>query len=131
MKVFAVLTMLSASLLLGACGRRVGDVDGTPVSAGELADRVARGSAPVVLDVRTREEHARGHVPGAVNIPHDELATRLAELPAKKSDEIVVYCQSGRRAQLAEQVLRHNGYTNVRDLDGHWQGWRASELPAE
>ena len=121
----------AASLLLGACGPSGEESSGTPISAAQLADRIRAGSPPLVLDVRPREEYARGHVPGALNIPHDELAARLAELPGAESDEIVVHCQSGRRAGLAEATLRGSGYSNVRDLDGHWKGWQAEGLPTE
>jgi rhodanese-related sulfurtransferase len=80
---------------------------------------------------RTPEEFAAGHLPGARNIPHDQLAGRLDELALAKSDEVVVHCHSGRRAAVAEQVLRDAGYTSVRDLEGHWQGWHGAGLPTE
>ncbi len=126
-----VLFATAASLLLGACGSNVEESAGTPISAAQLAHRIQAGSPPLVLDVRTREEYAQGHIPGAINIPHDELPTRLAELPIAKSEEVVVHCHSGRRAQLAEGTLRGSGYSNIRDLKGHWQGWQAARLPTE
>jgi len=92
----------------------------TPV---ELAQRLKEPRPPVVLDVRTREEYAAGHVDTAINLPHDELERRLGEIPGDKSGEIVVYCRSGKRAKIAEQILIDSGYRNVRDLAGHWQGW--------
>ena len=64
-----------------------------------LASLKADAKALFVLDVRTPEEYAAGHVPGAVNIPHDQLASRLAEVP--KDTEVVLYCRSGRRAEIA------------------------------
>ena len=131
MEKLPILVAIAASLLLGACGSNVEESAGTPISAAQLADRIQEGSPPLVLGIRTREEFAQGHIPGAINIPHDELPTRLAELPIAKSEEIVVHCQSGRRAQLAEGTLRGSGYSNVRDLAGHWQGWRAAGLPTE
>ena len=117
-------------ILLGACGSNVEESTGT-IAAAQLADRIPAGSAPLVLDVRTREEYAQGHISGAFNIPHDELPTRLAELPIAKSQEVVVHCQSGRRAGLAEETLRESCYSNGRDLAGHWQGWQAAGLPTE
>lgn len=102
-----------------------------PVAAQELAKRIGDGGAPVVLDVRTPEEYAAGHIPGAINIPHDELATRLTEIPGAKSAEIVVHCQSGRRAGTAESILVQEGYTGVRDLQGHFAGWVQEGLPVE
>lgn len=81
--------------------------------------------------MRTPEEFAAGHLPGALNIPHDQLAARLGELGIAPSAEIVVHCHSGRRAAAAEGVLRDAGYANVRDLAGHWESWRESGLPTE
>jgi len=102
-----------------------------PIAAPELAKRVGSGSAPVILDVRTPAEYAAGHIPGSINIPHTELATRLAEIPGTKSTEIVVHCQAGRRAATAEEILAQQGYTGVRDLQGHFGGWVQQGLPVE
>jgi rhodanese-related sulfurtransferase len=131
MRTSLILPAIAASLLLGACESNVEESAGTPISAAELVDRIHAGSPPFVLDVRTPEEYASGHIPGAINIPHDELGTRIQELPTTKSEEIVVHCQSGRRAQLAGATLRGDGYSNVRDLDGHWESWQASGLATE
>ncbi len=99
------------------------------IAAADLAQRVASGKAPVVLDVRTPAEFAAGHIPGAINIPHDELAARLSEIPAAKTTEIVVHCQAGGRAAKAEAVLAQAGYTDVLDLQGHMSGWAQQGLP--
>jgi rhodanese-related sulfurtransferase len=66
------------------------------------------GERPFLLDVRTAPEYAAGHIPGAVNLPVDELRTRLAELPVDR--EIAVYCQVGQRGYLATRILRQAGY---------------------
>ena len=119
-----------ASLLLGAVGAHAEEpTPGKPIAPAELASRLEAGDAPFVLDVRTREEYVSGHIPGSTHVPHDVLAERLEELPEAKSEEIVVHCQSGRRAALAEEVLLGAGYTNVRDLTGHWQAWQDAGLP--
>ncbi len=129
MRTSPILAAIAASALLDSCGTNVEELGGTSISADELASRIQAGSAPLVLDVRTPDEYARGHIPGAINVPHGELAIRIAELPVTKSEEIVVHCQSGRRAQLAETTLREAGHSNVRDLTGHWQEWEASGRP--
>ena len=69
----------------------------------------AQSSKTFLLDVRTPAEHAAGHVPGAVNIPIDELRNRLAELP--RETPIVAYCQVGQRGYLATRILLHHGFT--------------------
>lgn len=64
---------------------------------------------PFLLDVRTPQEFASGHIPGAVNIPVDDLRSRLSELP--RDGEIAAYCQVGQRGYLATSILRQNGFS--------------------
>jgi len=92
---------------------------------------MASGEAPVILDVRSPEEFASGHIPGAVNIPLNELSERLVALGLSPTDEVVVHCERGGRAEAAESILRESGYTGVRDLSGHMAAWRAGGYPLE
>jgi len=101
------------------------------ITAEELAEQIQLSRAPLILDVRSEEEYAEGHIPGALNIPHDQLGDRLSEIDAAKSDEIVVHCRSGYRAGVAEKVLSEAGYSDVRDLDGHMNAWRSGGYPIE
>lgn len=80
-----------------------------------------------LLDVRTPEEYAAGHIAGAVNVPHDQLATRLAEVP--KDKDVVLYCRSGRRAGIAADVLAANGYTRLSHLEGDMIAWTEKGRP--
>jgi NADPH-dependent 2,4-dienoyl-CoA reductase/sulfur reductase-like enzyme/rhodanese-related sulfurtransferase len=73
-----------------------------------------------LLDVRTPMEFRRGNIPGAVNIPLDELRDRLKKIPADK--EVVVYCQIGLRAYVAARVLMHKEY-RVKNLSGGYNVW--------
>lgn len=77
-----------------------------------------------IIDVRSSVEFKLGHVPGAVLIPHKTLASRIDELD--KSKPIIVYCHSGYRAGIAEQILKENGFDKVSQLQGHWTGWDTS-----
>ncbi len=72
----------------------------------------------VLLDVRTPDEFAGGHLDGATNIPVQELEARLAQVPAKKDQDIVVYCRSGVRSAKAKAMLEKAGFTKVHDLGG-------------
>jgi NADPH-dependent 2,4-dienoyl-CoA reductase/sulfur reductase-like enzyme/rhodanese-related sulfurtransferase len=63
---------------------------------------------PLLLDVRSPQEYALGHVPGAVNLPVDEIRDRMAELP--RHQPIAAYCQVGQRAYLATRILLQAGY---------------------
>lgn len=94
-----------------------------------LATLKADAQALFVLDVRTPDEYAAGYVPGAVNIPHDQLASRLSEVP--KDREVVVYCRSGRRSEIAGQVLAEHGYTKLEHLQGDMMGWQEAKRPVE
>ena len=66
------------------------------------------GKSPFVVDVRTPQEFAGGHIPGAVNIPVDDLRSRLGELPRDR--DIAAYCQVGQRGYLATRILRQAGF---------------------
>lgn len=80
---------------------------------------VERGA--LLLDVRTPDEFQQGHLPAAVNVPVQELETRLAELGPRTRD-VVVYCRSGRRSGQAAELLKANGFTSVHDL-GPMSAW--------
>ncbi|MCP2242470.1 ArsR/SmtB family transcription factor [Lentzea aerocolonigenes] len=101
--------------------------DTEAVSREELLDRVRSGRA-TVIDVRPAEEYAAGHIPGAVSVPLDELADRLAELPADQ--EVVAYCR-GAYCVLSHEAVRlltAQGRTARRLADGMLE-WRLAELP--
>jgi phage shock protein E len=99
-----------------------------PTPPAALAAKIASGQPPLVLDVRSPEEFADGHVPGAVLIPHDQLEARIAELGEPR--DVVVYCRSGRRSGLVEPVLEARGF-RVSQLEGSWNAWSSAGLPAE
>ena len=73
---------------------------------------------PLVIDVRTAEEYQQAHVRQAVNIPYDQIATRIASLAPDQNTRIVLYCRSGRRSGIAEQTLRQLGYKQVENKGG-------------
>jgi len=101
------------------------------VSQEGLLQSIKSTDAPLVLDVRTPEEYKQGHVPGAVNIPHTEVAARLAELGDKKDRSMVLYCEKGGRAAKAADVLSKQGFTNLKHLTGDMSAWRDKDLPTE
>jgi rhodanese-related sulfurtransferase len=102
------------------------------LSADALVARRSTGdSSLVILDVRTPEEYAAGHVPGAINVPHDALEGRLSQLPQLQDHDVVVYCRSGRRAALALEVLKRHGYTRLQHLAGDMEAWTTAARPVE
>jgi phage shock protein E len=98
------------------------------VAPAAVAELSARADAPLILDVRSQAEYEAGHVPGAVLIPHDQLAGRLSELDRERW--VLVYCKSGRRAGIAEEVLVKNGF-DVRQMEGSWNRWSVEGRPVE
>ena len=77
----------------------------------------------IIIDARTEEEFADGHIEGAIMIPEYEIAQRAEmELPDKDA-LILVYCRSGRRSKIASEELVKLGYTNVKEFGGiiDWQ----------
>ena len=103
--------LLMATLLLGRVGRgRSGE------EAHALVDQGA-----VLVDVRTKQEFAAGHLPGAINIPVQDLDVRVNEL-GNTHTPVVVYCRSGTRSSYAAGVLERAGYERVLDL-GPMSAW--------
>jgi rhodanese-related sulfurtransferase len=97
----------------------------------ELADKMAHGQPPAVVDVRTGFEFRAGHIPGAINAPVWKILLKLAPLPRDKQDELVVLCELGPRAVMGKALLALFGYCNVTLLTGHMAAWRRSGLPQE
>jgi glyoxylase-like metal-dependent hydrolase (beta-lactamase superfamily II)/rhodanese-related sulfurtransferase len=96
-----------------------------------LAELRGRPSDARVVDVREPEEFANGHVPGAVNVPQADLATRLNEVPRDRP--LFVICQGGFRSLRAAQFLMQCGISNVASVKGGTEAWRAAggELSGE
>ncbi|HEX6310897.1 MAG TPA: MBL fold metallo-hydrolase [Acidimicrobiia bacterium] len=89
-------------------------------TATALAGRLGTADEPFVLDVRTPEEHDEWRIPGAANVPLDDLATHLEELPHDR--EIVVHCAGGNRSTQAAVALEHAGF-DVTELAGGIAEW--------
>ena len=85
----------------------------------DARDLVAKGA--LLLDVRTPQEFATGHIQGAINIPVQDLDRRMAEVGAKDRP-VVVYCRSGQRSARAARMLKAAGHQTVHDLGsiGRW-----------
>ncbi|HXH73234.1 MAG TPA: rhodanese-like domain-containing protein [Mariprofundaceae bacterium] len=81
------------------------------------------------LDVRTPEEYAAGHIPGAKLIPLPELPHRLNEVP--KDRQVYVYCHSGKRSARAATLLGGQGFTNIENVVGGIVAWQGAGYPVE
>jgi phage shock protein E len=101
------------------------------ITPAELLARIDRQEHPAIVDVRTAAEFAAGHVPGAVNIPFQQMPGRTADVSAVKSDDVVVYCGHGPRAWIAGAALRRAGFRRIVYLRGHWAAWRRAGFRTE
>ncbi|MFQ3265165.1 MAG: phage shock protein E [Alteromonadaceae bacterium] len=106
-----------------------GQVVAKDISQSQLQTIMKNEQQVIVLDVRTVEEFEQGHIPNAVNIPHKELEARLAELSGAKNTQVVIYCRSGRRAEVAKQVLVKSGFNQLDHLSGDFNEWTSNNLP--
>lgn len=85
----------------------------------------------IFLDVRSAWEYQQGHVPGAVNIPYDQLESQQAQLAKWQDKEVILYCRSGRRASIAERTLLELGLNSRGHLTGDMIAWEANNLKLE
>lgn len=94
----------------------------TPLYWRELRD--ADLTKVTLVDVRTADEYALGHIDGALNIPLDDLRERIGEIPSDRP--VYVYCGVGLRGYLASNILKENGYGDVRNLIGGIKTYKAA-----
>lgn len=85
----------------------------------------------LILDVRSEEEFAEGHIANAINIPHDAILDRLVALEGHKDKPILLYCRSGYRAGKAADVLKEQGFSQLFLLEGHMLAWRDNQHPIQ
>jgi rhodanese-related sulfurtransferase len=118
--------VLALALLAALLGCAAEDL-APSISAAELRAQMASGDAPLVVDVRTPEEFRAGHIPGAINVPYDQVAAHAAELASPKG--VAMYCLKGPRARLGEQALLSRAITRVLHVEGGFAAWQAAGLP--
>ena len=119
-----LLSVFLAAILLAGCSAPKETVSYRQISMDEAITMMEEESGYIILDVRTPEEFADKHSPGAVNIPNETIAAEeIPELP-DKDQLILVYCRSGNRSKQASEKLAALGYTNVVEFGGinSWPG---------
>ena len=119
-----VLSILLAVLLLTGCAAPAEGGSYRQISMNDAVTMMEEESGYIILDVRTSEEFADKHIPGAINVPNEIIETQaLSQLP-DKDQLILVYCRSGNRSKQASEKLVALGYTNVVEFGGinDWQG---------
>ena len=124
-KIKLLIPMILSAMLLSSCGTPGNSSPGyRQISMDEAVKMMRDEKDYIILDVRRPDEFASGHIPGAINVPNEDIGTaEIAELP-NKSQLILVYCRSGRRSKEASEKLVKLGYTNIVEFGGilDWKG---------
>ena len=110
-----------AVMMLTACGQDKENDQGVVyvnITAEEAKQIMDSEERYIILDVRTQEEYDEGHIPGATQISHEEIAEKAEEVLTDKEQLILVYCRSGRRSKIAAEALVELGYTNIKEFGG-------------
>jgi rhodanese-related sulfurtransferase len=121
--IVAIAVLSGGALLWPALAPR-----GRRASALQVTQMINRGKT-AVIDVRTAEEFAGGHLRDAKNIPLADLAGRIGELDKSRTKTVVLVCQAGARSDKAARQLTAAGFDDVYGLDGGMAAWQAAGLP--
>ncbi len=113
----------------GTIATGANDLHVAGMSVTEVQQALANTTAPVLLDVRHPEEllEELGQIPGAINIPVTQLASRLKELDTMRDQSIITVCKSGGRAHTAAQILMQAGFTKVHVMIGGMLDWKKAK----
>ena len=123
-------SLLAAAVFTFAAASNAAEPATPRIDQASLLKRIEnKDSTMVILDVRTPEEYAAGHVPGAINIPYTHLPVRISEVADAADKDIVVYCAIGVRAELGAERLRENGFSRLLHLDGDMKAWEEKKRP--
>ena len=126
MLAYAIAGLLSLPII--GCTPAQASLDIAPTT---LAAQIEQEAAPLILDVRTAEEYAEGHVPGAINIDYRELNEQIESIESYANQPVIVYCERGVRAGVATRLLTDAGFSSVIRLRGDIAAWRNADLPVE
>ena len=119
------LLLMAAALMLGGCTPSAQSPDTyRQISTQEAVDMMASETGYIILDVRRSDEYAAGHIPGAINIPNEDIGTEEIPRLPEKDQRIYVYCRSGNRSKQASEKLVALGYTDIVEIGGimDWTG---------
>ena len=128
MKRFAIALLLAVFLVPAACS---GGRSSPTITQDELSNEIEAGKPILLLDVRSDAEFRSGHIPGAKNVPYEGIGDWMRNQSIVPATDIVVYCESGKRSGIAQQVLIDQGFASVRHLDGDMKAWRECETCAQ
>ena len=119
LKGLIIMFLISLSLFgFTACQDSENNVTYEQITAKEAKTIMETQPDYIIIDARTQEEFADGHIEGAIMIPEYEIANRAEQQLPDKDALILVYCRSGRRSKIASEELVKLGYTNVKEFGG-------------
>ena len=95
----------------------------------QVLQKLGSDTPPLVVDVRNSVEFGVAHIPGAINIPLNELEKRIDEL--RHENGVLIYCINGARTRQAEPIVYAADISNVYHLEGSFQGWIQAKHPIE
>ena len=113
--------LLVLMLMLTGCGKSDVDIQNNTyekISMSEGLKRMESDENYILLDVRRADEFESGHIPGAVNLPNEEIGTEEIPSLPDKEQTIYIYCRSGNRSKQAADKLLALGYTNIIEFGG-------------
>ncbi|MCH9028163.1 MAG: rhodanese-like domain-containing protein [Bacteroidetes bacterium] len=123
---YLIYSIILSALFFLSCGQTTDD---NSITADQLREKMSADTNLVLLDVRTPaelEDKSLGHIDGVLNIPVQELESRLSELEKYKNDEIYVICRSGRRSAAATNILLKKEFKAI-NVEGGMIQYRATE----
>ena len=124
-----ILPILLTVFFLVGCNAPAEENSYRQISMTDAVTLMEEETGYILLDVRTPEEFAEKHIPGAINVPNETIGTKeIPELPVK-DQLILVYCRSGNRSKQASEKLVALGYTNIVEFGGinDWPGETVAE----
>ena len=122
------IALISGGMLIWPLLRR--GTGGPWVSTLEATQLINRSDA-LIVDLRSAEEYANGHILGAKNIPLADLERRAAELEKHKAKPLILHCGDGNRTGSGVAALRGRGFDKVHNLAGGYNAWLQAGLPVE
>lgn len=128
-KLFFSFFTLTILFITNGCNHSNGQSQNNTLSAIEFSEKISEFPNAIIIDVRTPEEFADGHIKNAININWrgDTFVKQVSEIDPTKP--VFVYCLSGGRSAAAAEKMRESGFNQVYELDGGMMKWRAADMP--
>ena len=123
--VLIAIVLISGGMLLWPSFRRGGRGG---VSAGEATQLINRRNA-VVIDLRSADEFAKGHLPSARNLQFAELEAKIGQFVKNKGNPVLLVCQTGQQSHKALRLVNEAGFAEVHVLDGGVNAWQQAGMP--